>query len=221
MKNISELENILDYKFKDQSLLKQSIIHKSFNNSNNNEKLEFLGDRVLGLIISKKLIEIYPKEKEGIIDKKYANLVNKKTCTKIASDLELKKFMLLGTSQKSSQRSADKILSDCLEAIIGAIYLDNGIKSAEKFILKFWKKFLEDSVTTLIDPKTKLQEYSLKNFKELPKYTFYKKRGPEHSPIFKTDVQIPNSKKIIGIGTSKKNAQQNAAKKLLQILNIL
>ena len=80
---------------------------------------------------------------------------------------------------------------------------------------------MEDSVTTLIDPKTKLQEYSLKNFKELPKYTFYKKRGPEHSPTFKTDVQIPNSKKIIGIGTSKKDAQQNAAKKLLQILNIL
>ena len=96
-----------------------------------------------------------------------------------------------------------------------------GLKSAEKFVLNFWKKYLENSVLPLIDAKTQLQEHSLKKFKELPKYTFYKKTGPQHKPVFKTDVQIPNSKKAIGIGTSKKNAQQNAASKLLRVLKIL
>ena len=222
MKNSKkELEIILDYNFKNSDLLKKSLIHKSFDNLNNNEKLEFLGDRVLGLIISKKLIEIYPEEREGIIDKKFANLVNKKTCSKIANKLDIKKFMFLGPSHKSLQRSADKIMGDCLEAIIGAIYLDGGIKSAENFVLNFWKQYLENSILPLIDAKTQLQEYSLKKFKELPKYTFYKKTGPQHKPMFKTDVQIPNSKKFIGTGTSKKNAQQNAANKLLHSLKIL
>jgi len=222
MKNWNkELEIILDYRFKNSDLLKQSLIHKSFDNLNNNEKLEFLGDRVLGLIISKKLIEIYPEEKEGIIDKKFANLVNKKTCSNIAKKLNIKKFMFLGPSHKFLERSADKIMGDCLEALIGSIYLDSGIKSAEKFVLNFWKKYLENSILPLIDAKTQLQEHSLKKFKKLPKYTFYKKTGPHHKPIFKTDVQIPNSKKVIGIGTSKKNAQQNAAGKLLRSLKIL
>ena len=222
MKNsIKELQIILKYNFKSLELLKQSLIHKSFDNQNNNEKLEFLGDRVLGLIISKKLLEIYPDEKEGIIDKKFANLVNKKTCSIIAKKISIKKFMSLGSSHKFYERSDDKIMSDCLEALIGAIYLDGGLKSVEKFILNFWKENLKNSSFPLIDSKTKLQEYSLKKFKELPKYTFYKKTGPQHKPIFKTDVQIPNSKKFIGTGTSKKNAQQNAAGKLLHELKIL
>ena len=222
MKNFNkELEIILDYNFKNSDLLKQALIHKSFDNFNNNEKLEFLGDRVLGLIISKKLIEIYPEEKEGIIDKKFANLVNKKTCSNIAKKLSIKKFMFLGVSHKSLERSADKIIGDCLEALIGAIYLDGELKLAEKFVLNAWKKYLENSTLPLIDAKTQLQEHSLKKFKELPKYTFYKKTGPQHQPIFKTDVQIRNSKKILGLGTSKKNAQQNAANKLLLSLKIL
>ena len=222
MKNLNkELEIILNYRFKNSKLLQQSLIHKSFDNHDNNEKLEFLGDRVLGLIISKKLIEIYPDEKEGIIDKKFANLVNKKTCSNIARDLNIKKFMFLGESYKFLDRSDNKIMSDCLEALVGAIYLDGGLKSAEKFVLNFWKKYLENSVLPLIDAKTQLQEHSLKKFKQLPKYTFYKKTGPQHNPVFKTDVQIPNSKKEIGIGTSKKNAQQNAASKLLRVLKIL
>ncbi len=220
-KNIKELEEILKYNFKDSDLLTLSLTHKSFDNINNNEKLEFLGDRVLGLIISKKLIEIYPSEKEGIIDKKFANLVNKKTCSNIAKKINFSKFMYLGDSQKSQQRSGDKIMSDCLEALIGAIFLDGGLKNAEQFILNFWKKYLDDSFVTLIDAKTQLQEYSLKKFKELPKYTFYRETGPQHRPIFKTDVQINNSKKIVGSGTSKKNAQQNAATKLLRLLEII
>ena len=215
-----ELEEILKYDFKNKSLLNQALTHKSFDNNNNNEKLEFLGDRVLGLIISKKLIDKYPNEKEGIIDKKFANLVNKKTCVNIAKKLNLKKYLFLGSSNKNLERSSDKILSDSLEAIVGAIYLYGGLKYSEKFILNFWETFIDNSIVTLIDSKTKLQEYSLKKFKILPKYTFFKKTGPQHKPLFKTEVQIPESKKIIGIGSSKKNAQQNAAAKLCKLLDI-
>ena len=207
-------------KFKDENILRKSLTHKSYDNIDNNEKLEFLGDRVLGLVISQTLLTKYPAEKEGIIDKKYANLVNKKTCSLIAKKLNLSKFIFLGLSHKKLDRSSDKISSDCLEALIGAIYTDNGFKSAEKFILKFWEKHILNSAITLIDSKTKLQEYSLKKFKELPKYIFSKKTGPQHKPLFMTEVQIPNSKKITGIGSSKKNAQQNAASKLLKILKI-
>ena len=217
---IKELETILNYNFKEKSLLHRAITHKSFNNKINNEKLEFLGDRVLGLIISKKLIEKYPNEKEGIIDKKFANLVNKKTCINIANKLNLKKYLYLGSSNKNLERSSDKIVSDSLEAIVGAIYLDGGLKSSEKFIFNFWESYIDKSVVTLIDPKTKLQEYSLKKFKKLPKYTFFKTKGPQHKPLFKTEVEIPNSTKITGEGSSKKNAQQNAAKKLIKMLNI-
>ena len=219
-KKIKEFEKIINYNFKKSSYLEKALTHKSLNNIINNEKLEFLGDRVLGLIISEKLLEKYPDEKEGIIDKKYANLVNKKTCLQIAKKINLKKFILLGSSHKKLERSAEKVSSDCLEAIVGAIYLDGGLKSAEKFILTFWEEFIIKSTITLIDSKTKLQEFSLKKFKELPKYIFFKKTGPQHRPLFKTEVQIPNSKKIVGIGSSKKNAQQNAAAKLLKILNI-
>ena len=138
----------------------------------------------------------------------------------IAKKINLKRFINLGSSHKKLERSADKIISDCLEALVGAIYLDSGLKSAEKFIFIFWEEYLLKSTITLIDSKTKLQEFSLKKFKELPKYVFFKKTGPQHMPMFKTEVQIPNSKKIIGVGTSKKKAQQNAASKLLKILDI-
>ena len=219
-KKIKELEKIIKYNFKKLSLLEKALTHKSFDNTINNEKLEFLGDRVLGLVISEKLLEKFPNEKEGVIDKKFANLVNKKTCSLIAKKINLKKYIQLGASHKKLERSADKISSDCLEALVGAIYLDGGLKSAEKFIFIFWEEFLLKSTFTLIDSKTKLQEFSLKKFKELPKYIFFKKTGPQHRPLFKTEVQIPNSKNIIGIGSSKKNAQQNAAAKLLKTLNI-
>ena len=129
---IKELEKIIKYSFKNNSLLVTSLTHKSFDSFNNNEKLEFLGDRVLGLIISHKLLEKFPNEKEGIIDKKFANLVNKKTCLLIAKKINLRKFLYLGASHKNLERSVDKIISDSLEAIVGGIYLDGGLKNAQK-----------------------------------------------------------------------------------------
>ena len=214
-----EFQKIINIKFSNIKLLELSLIHKSFNNVSNNEKLEFLGDRVLGLILSKTLLKIYPNEKEGIIDKKLSNLVKKKTCAVIAKNLGIKKYMSLGGSYKDLKRSDEKIISDCLEALIGAIFMDKGIESAEVFILTYWNNYLKESDITQIDSKTLLQEYSLKKYKKLPIYKVYKQFGPQHNPIFKVEVQIPNSKKFSANGGSKKNAQQNAAEKLLNFIN--
>ena len=216
----SKLEQRINIKFKDQELLKKSLIHKSHDSTNNNEKLEFLGDRVLGLVLAKTLLKIYPEEKEGVIDKKFANLVNKKTCLLIAKKIELKNYIITGNSYKGLSRSEGKIVGDGLEALLGAIYLDQGITVVERFILNFWDDFLDKSSITKIDAKTQLQEYSLKKYKILPVYKINKQTGPQHSPIFKVEVQIKNSKKYFATGTSKKDAQQNAAQKLLTDLRI-
>jgi ribonuclease-3 len=215
-----KLEQRINIKFKDQELLKKSLIHKSHDNINNNEKLEFLGDRVLGLVLAKTLLKIYPEEKEGVIDKKFANLVNKKTCLLIAKKIDLKRYITTGNSYKGLSRSDGKIVGDGLEALLGAIYLDQGITVVEKFILNLWDDFLDKSSITKIDAKTQLQEYSLKNFKILPIYKINKQSGPHHNPIFKVEVQIKNSKKYFASGSSKKDAQQNAAQKLLTDLRI-
>ncbi len=217
---INEIQNKLKIKFSNLNLLKQSLVHKSYDSKINNEKLEFLGDRVLGLVLSKKLLDSYPNEKEGIIDKKFANLVNKKTCAEIAEKLNLKNFMTLGKSYKDSSKSNNKIASDALEAIIGAIYLDKGLLISEKFIINLWKNYLIRSDRVILDPKTKLQEYSLKKFKELPKYKIFNQSGPMHKPNFKVEVKIKNSKIFTASGGSKKIAQQNAAKKLIFDLKI-
>ena len=220
METISKLEQKINIKFKDQELLKKALIHKSHNNTHNNEKLEFLGDRVLGLVLAKTLLKIYPEEKEGVIDKKFANLVNKKTCLLIAKKIELKKYITTGNSYKGLGRSEDKIIGDGLEALLGAIFLDQNIIVVEKLILNLWNDFLDKSSVTKIDAKTQIQEYSLKKYKSLPVYKINKQSGPQHSPIFKVEVQIKSSKKYFASGTSKKDAQQNAAQKLLTNLKI-
>ena len=218
--NIKDIEKIINIKFNNKDLLFKSFIHKSYNKEKNNEKLEFLGDRVIGLIISKKLITLYPNEDEGIIDKKFASLVNKKTCANVFRSLQLKKFIKTGSSFKTLHSSDERILSDTCEALIGSIYLDQGFSNTEKFVLKVWKHFINESKVIEIDPKTKLQEFSLKKFKKLPIYKTVKKSGPNHNPFFQVNVQIQNSKKFHGEGNSKKIAQQNAALKLIRNLNI-
>ena len=218
--NLKNIEKIINLKFNDKELLSKSFIHKSYNKEINNEKLEFLGDRVIGLIISKKLLNLYPNEKEGIIDKKFASLVNKKTCAKVFRSLNLKKFIKTGNSFKTISSADERLLSDTCEALIGAIYLDQGFVNTEKFVLNIWRHFIKDSKIIELDPKTKIQEFSLKKFKKLPIYKTIKKTGPNHNPFFQVSVQIENSKKYIGQGNSKKNAEQNAALKLIRNLNI-
>jgi ribonuclease-3 len=205
------LEKKINYKFKDKKLLIKSLTHKSYDKINNNEKIEFLGDRVLGLIIAKKLLEIYPNEKEGILDKKFASLVNKKTCLQIANDISLEKYILTFNPKNRKIKVEDKVIADCCEALIGAIYLDRGFTVAENFILTFWSKNIKDSVITQIDPKTKLQEYSLKKYKKLPTYKIISNTGPRHKPVFKVAVKLPDTKFYVGQGSSKKDAEQSAA----------
>ena len=217
---LTKFQNIISVKFSNIDLLKICLTHKSYNSKINNEKLEFLGDRVLGVVLSKKLLSLYPDESVGIIDKKFANIVNKKTCALIARKMELKKYMITGDSNKGSDRSDEKIISDGLEALIGAIYLDKGLEGSENFILKHWKEFLIKSSVINIDSKTRLQEYSLKKFKSLPVYKSLKQSGPQHRPIFKVNVNIENSKIFSATGKSKKIAEQNAAEKLLIDLKI-
>jgi len=217
--NLNKLEKKINIKFKNEKLLTKSLTHKSYNSINNNEKLEFLGDRVLGLIISKKLLEIYPNDQEGALDKKLASLVNKKKCFEVAKSLELEKFVLVGNTGKKIIKIENKIISDCCEALIGAIYFDQGINSAEKFILKIWKVHIKASAVTFIDSKTKLQEYSLKKFKTLPIYKLLENSGPRHKPIFKVGVRLQNSEFINAVGNSKKDAQQKAATLFLKNLD--
>ena len=205
------LEKKINFKFKDKKLLIKSLTHKSFDKINNNEKIEFLGDRVLGLVIAKKLLEIYPKEKEGILDKKFASLVNKKTCLQVAKNIKLEKYILTFNSKNRKIIIEDKVQADCCEALIGAIYLDKGFVAAENFILTLWKENIKNSIITQIDAKTKLQEFSLKKYKNLPKYKLISNTGPRHKPIFKVGVKLLNSKYYIGKGASKKDAEQNAA----------
>ena len=212
MINYNILEKKIKINFKNKDLLINSLTHKSFDKKKNNEKIEFLGDRVLGLVIAKKLLEIYPNEKEGILDKKFASLVNKKTCLNIAKNLNLQDYILtLNSNTKKKTLIEDKVLSDSCEALIGAIYLDKGFQIVEKFILNLWSSHIKDSVVTQIDAKTKLQELSLKKFKKLPIYTLVSNTGPRHKPLFKVAVKLIDTKFYKAEGKSKKDAEQNAA----------
>ncbi len=214
---LTTLQKKINIKFNNLNILKKSITHKSYDPINNYEKLEFLGDRILGFVISKKLIELYPDEKEGILDKKLASLVNKNKCLEVGKFIGLEKYILLGNKSINS-KIENKIISDSIEALIGAIYYDCGFDASEKFILKIWKKYIKDSEKTIIDSKTRLQEYSLKKFKLLPTYKLISSSGPKHKPNFTVSVKLKNTKLYDGSGDSKKKAEQNAAKKLLENL---
>ena len=208
------LQKKINIKFKDLNYLKKSITHKSFDATNNYEKLEFLGDRILGFVISKKLIELYPHEKEGLLDKKLASLVNKNKCLEVAKSIGLDKFILVGNKNKKT-KVENKIIADSIEALIAAIYYDKGFEASEKFILAFWENFISLSDLTIVDSKTKLQEYSLKKYKSLPLYKLISSSGPKHKPKFIISVRLKDTKFFEGSGESKKKAEQNAATKLL------
>ena len=150
------------------------------------------------------------------MDKKLASLVNRKKCCEISKNLNLDHYLITGTVKSKKNKIEDKIISDACEALIGAIYLDQGINIVEKFILKYWKNHISSDMKNQIDPKTKLQEYSLKKFKVLPKYKLFSNTGPHHKPIFKIGVTVQNSKIFYAIGNSKKDAEQKAAKLFLK-----
>ena len=209
--NYQTLQKKIKVRFSSIDLLQRALTHKSYDKEKNNEKMEFLGDRVLGLVIAKKILEIYPDEKEGILDKKFASLVNKSTCLKIAKKIELQKYVLILNNKGNKGIIEDKVLADSCEALLGAIYLDKNFTIVEKTILNLWSQYIKESVITQIDAKTKLQELSLKKFKKLPLYKLISNTGPRHKPLFKVGVKLINTKLYISEGKSKKDAEQNAA----------
>ena len=220
MININKFRKDLKIKFKNKSLLIQALTHKSANQKKNNEKLEFLGDRVIGLILSKKLFDLYPDESEGVLDKRFANLVNRKICSEIGWSIGIHNYIIIGNSKKKINIKDEKIISDSCEALIAAIYIDQGFNYVKDFILKIWKKQIDKSAITVLDSKTKLQEYSLKYYKKLPFYRLVNSKGPRHNPTYKISVSIVGSKHFIGEGNSKQQAEQDAATKLLKYRNI-
>ena len=145
------------------------------------------------------------------MDKKFASLVNKRKCLEVAKKIELEKYILIFNPKNKKIIIEDKVVADCLEALIGAIYLDKGLNFTEKFILKLWSEHITASVITQIDSKTKLQEHSLKFFKILPVYKLISNTGPRHKPLFKVAVKLKDTKFFTAEGASKKDAEQNAA----------
>jgi len=219
---LTKVEKILNIKFTNINYLEKALTHKSVTkiSDSNNERLEFIGDRVLGLIIATKLSNLYPNDAEGSLDKKLASLVNKNTCSLIIEKLDLGKYVLLSSSQKKNKIGHKKIYGDLCESLIGAVYLDKGFFEANKFVLSLWKESLKKSTIVQIDSKTQLQEHSLKIFKTLPIYKNLSNKGPSHKPSFRISVKITDSKLIIGEGSSKKKAEQSAASRLLKSLNL-
>ena len=216
---IKQFFKAINIEINDINLINQVINHKSYDHNCNYEKLEFLGDRVLGLIISKTLIDLYPNEKVGFLDKKLSTLVNKKTCYLVGKKLNLEKFINVGnTSNKNLIES--KIISDCCEALIGAIYLEHGLNITNKYVLNLWNEYINKKTDKLLDSKTQLQEYSLKKFKLLPIYKTISNEGPKHKPNFIVGVKLKNTKYVQGKGSSKKEAEQSAAETLIKLFKI-
>ena len=216
--NLKELERTININFINKENLILSLTHKSHNSKINNERLEFIGDRVLGLIISSELLKTYPNQKVGYLDKMFASMVNKRTLLNIGKKIGLEKFIIGGNTTKKNIE--DKIISDTCEALIGAIFLDFGYIKAKKFILNYWEQYFKLNTTYQVDSKTKLQEYSLKKYKVLPIYKLISNSGPRHKPIFKIGVRLKNTKFVYATGSSKKNAESKSAETLLKVIGV-
>ncbi len=224
MEKIDELQNILGIKFKNRELLKAALIHKSWSVENknkiNNERLEFLGDSVLAVIVAEFLYESYPTKDEGELSKLKSVLVSKQQLSKWAKDIHLDKYILISTSEETSGgRKKDTIIAGSFEAILGAIYLDQGIDKCRDFVKK---KFLSKGIEIeLKDYKSILQEILQKEFKTLPQYEIVKETGPDHNKEFDCIVKLDKESLGYGKGKTKKQAQQNAAKEALKYIENL
>lgn len=204
----------LGYEFKDESLLKISLTHPSFSKKNNYERLEFLGDRVLGLIISDEIFHSYPDDSEGNLAKKISFLVCKNTLIKIADELRLEKHFII--SKNIKENSFDSIKANSLEAVIAAIYLDSNFSNTYRIVKKFWNNCIQKINLDYHDPKSKLQEWSLKTNNILPVYEVKKKEGPDHNPIFTVNLKLNGKIYSIGVGKNKQDAEVMAAEKALK-----
>ncbi|MBH88039.1 MAG: ribonuclease III [Pelagibacterales bacterium] len=221
MKNLKILESTLSYNFNNIKLLNSAITHTSFFNKNKDytfERLEFLGDRVLGLVIADLIYKKFLHESEGDLARRIAVLVSGKTLTSIAIKLNLKNYIRVSENLKFINGDSNSILSDSMEAILGAIYLDSNLLEARRVIKLIWKDYMEQDEMPPKDPKSALQELAMELKYEMPVYSDYTKDGPDHSPLFKVKVSIKGVNSSEGKGVSKKSAEISAAYKLLSII---
>ena len=220
-KDLTGLIKSLEYSFKDIEFLKKALLHSSAklngdDKNNSNERLEFLGDRVLSLVIAQILLQMFPSENEGDLAKRHSALVKKHTLFKVAESLCIGDFIYMSEGEVSSGgRNNKKILSDCCEAIIAAIYLDGGLIEVSNFIKRNWISNIMDTQCPPKDYKTTLQEWCQTHSSDLPVYKEIERLGPPHKPEFLIQVSVKNRPTIKGNGTSKKEAEQNAAKLML------
>lgn len=223
-----ELERKLGYSFKDKGLLRRALIHRSFafekETGENYEVLEFLGDAVIGLIVSEELIKRFPDKSEGELSQIRAFLVSEPSLSELAKTVDLGKFLYLGKGEKRSGGSKkSSLLCDVFEAVFGALYLDAGFEKAkqvfkEKFLKKLWE--ILNNAVTYKDFKSYLQEITQREFKEIPVYNVVSSEGPEHEKTFTVECRIKELK-TTGTGRSKKAAEQEAAKEMLKALGVI
>ena len=217
MNDFSKLMKTIGYRFKNLNLLKIALTHSSFSldaKKINFERLEFLGDRVLGLIISEEIFRKFGKETEGELAKRFSFLVCKKTLIKIASNVKIDNYILISPDVGTS--SLKSITANSLEALIAAIFLDSDFAITRKIVINMWKEFLKKNSLPPTDPKSKLQEWSLKNKKKLPIYEIISKSGPDHSPTFTVKVILDKNYHSLAKGKSKQDAEIKAANNLLK-----
>lgn len=218
------LSTFTGYQFRRNEFLEQALSHRSYSRTSNNERLEFLGDSILNLIISNDIYRRFDEASEGKLTRIRASLVKQETLAAVARDIELGDHLRLGRSElKSGSHRRDAILSDALEALIAAIYLDSDYAQAEQAVLKLFQDRLRsvDVGATMKDPKTQLQEYLQGRQKDLPSYELSQASGKSHEPVFTIickldDLQLTSE----GKGSSRKKAEQQAARKILDKLGI-
>ncbi len=215
--DLSEIEKSLQYSFQNPQLLTRAVTHASAQASGENyERLEFLGDRVLGLVIAEFLLKKFPQASEGELAKRFNQLVRMQTCAAVARDLNLGQWMIVGSSENDGDAcQKPSILADACEAIIGAIYLDGGFETAAKVIRKCWEPYLSVDPKRLIDPKSALQEWAQGEGLALPEYSEAERDGPDHKPNFTVQVFIEGYPRADGKGRSKRSAEQTAAREFL------
>jgi ribonuclease-3 len=216
-----EFEQRIGYKFKDAALLEQALTHISAlsgprNRASSYQRLEFLGDHVLGLVVSDMLFRAFPRADEGELSRRLADLVRKETCADVARAIDLGAAIRLGASESSSGgRSRTAILADVCEALIGAVYVDGGYPAASQMIEQLWEERMRRPARPLRDAKTILQEWAQARGLPTPAYREVERKGPDHSPEFRVSVELPNRTPAEGLGRSKRAAEQAAAAAML------
>jgi ribonuclease-3 len=218
--DLDALAATLGHAFRSPILLLTALTHAGAARSRDrgNERLEFLGDRVLGLVIAEALFEMFPMESEGSLAKRLALLVSRDSLAQIAGDIDLGRFLVLTKGDAAAgNRQHVGIIADALEAVIAALYLDGGLEPARRFVLEHWTKLIARDLAPPRDAKTRLQELTLARSHDLPAYRVLRREGPDHQPMFEVEATA-GSVCAVGSGKSKRQAEQQAAAALLEQL---